>query len=43
MTGVILIAAFVLLIGPLAVLYGADSRSGIRDERRWWPGAPRKR
>jgi hypothetical protein len=30
--------AFLLLIGPLAVLYGADSRVvDTRDRRRWWP------
>jgi hypothetical protein len=30
--------AFLLLIGPLAVLYGADSRvTDTRDRRRWWP------
>ena len=40
----IAILAFVLLIGPLAVLYGADSRpNDPRDRRGWWPGAPRAR
>jgi hypothetical protein len=30
--------ALLLLIGPLAVLYGADSRvTDTRDRRRWWP------
>jgi hypothetical protein len=44
MTGFILVLAFVLLIGPLAVLYGADSRiPDDRDRRGWWPGAPRPR
>jgi hypothetical protein len=29
--------AFLLLIGPLAVLYGADSRvKDTRDRRGWW-------
>jgi hypothetical protein len=29
--------AFMLLIGPLAVLYGADSRvPDNRDRRGWW-------
>jgi hypothetical protein len=34
----ILLASFVL-IGPLALLFGADSR--VDDERGWWPGTPR--
>jgi hypothetical protein len=41
--GAILILAFVLLIGPLALLYGADSRPVERDGHGWWPGAPRRR
>ena len=33
------VLALLLLIGPLAVLYGADSRIwDTRDRRRWWPG-----
>ena len=36
------IIGFLLLAGPLALLYGADSRTlDTRDRRRWWPGAPR--
>jgi hypothetical protein len=34
--GVVLVIAFLLAIGPLALLYGVDSRSW--DERGWWPG-----
>jgi hypothetical protein len=35
----LVVIAFVVLIGPLAVLYGADSR---RDDRRdGWPGTRR--
>ena len=31
------IVAFILLIGPLSMLFGADSR--YPDDRRgWWPG-----
>jgi hypothetical protein len=31
-----------LLLGPLALLFGADSRDrNERDERGWWPGSPR--
>jgi hypothetical protein len=38
MTALIVIA-FVVLIGPLAVLYGADSRCD--DRRDGWPGTRR--
>lgn len=41
MTGFALILAFIVLIGPLAVVYGKDSRPTERDARRWWPGSPR--
>lgn len=37
MTGIVLLLFF-LLIGPLALLFGVDSR--YWDERGWWPGAP---
>ena len=41
--GFILVLAFLLLVGPLAVFFGADSRRlGDRDQRGWWPGAPRR-
>jgi hypothetical protein len=30
--------AFILLIGPLALWAGADSRPGVDDHRSWWPG-----
>jgi hypothetical protein len=44
MVGGILVLVFLLVIGPLAVLYGADSRPvDDRDRRGWWPGAPRRR
>lgn len=34
----LVILALILAIGPLAVLYGADSRPlDTRDRRRWWP------
>jgi hypothetical protein len=32
--------AFILLVGPLAYFFGADSRYGVTDRRGWWPGAP---
>ena len=34
--GVLIVIAFLLAIGPLALLFGVDSRSW--DERGWWPG-----
>ena len=34
--GALLIMLFVLAVGPLALLYGVDSRRS--DERGWWPG-----
>jgi hypothetical protein len=40
--GSIIVIAFVLAIGPLALVYGADSRSwDDRDRRSWWPGERR--
>lgn len=39
----LVILLLLVLIGPLAVLFGADSRIVEDRERRgWWPGAPRK-
>jgi hypothetical protein len=35
--GLVIVIAFLLAIGPLALLYGVDS--GRWDERGWWPGA----
>jgi hypothetical protein len=30
---------FLVLIGPVGLLYGADSRVvDVRDRRGWWPG-----
>jgi hypothetical protein len=33
----LVVVAFIVLIGPLALLYGADSRVQ-RDRRNGWPG-----
>jgi hypothetical protein len=33
--GTILILAFIVLVGPLAVLYGADSRPVEHRPKRW--------
>jgi hypothetical protein len=39
-----LLLAFFLLLGPLALLFGADSRSwDERDRRGWWPGGEKQR
>jgi len=32
----VLLIAFIVLIGPLALLYGVDSR--VDDRRNGWPG-----
>ncbi len=38
MVGIVLLIFFVLL-GPLALLFGVDSRiNDERDTRTWWPG-----
>jgi hypothetical protein len=37
-----ILIALLLLVGPLALLAGSDSRSrDPRDGQRWWPGEPR--
>jgi hypothetical protein len=37
--GVALFVLFLVLIGPVSILYGADSRiTDVRDRRSWWPG-----
>jgi hypothetical protein len=37
--GALFVIVFVLVVGPLALLYGVDSRRS--DERGWWPGTQR--
>jgi hypothetical protein len=36
----IIILLFIVLLGPLAIVFGADSRTW--DDRGWWPGTPRR-
>ena len=37
------ILALVLLAGPLALVFGVDSRThDDRDRRGWWPGSRRR-
>jgi hypothetical protein len=36
----LVVVAFLVVIGPLALLCGADSRED--DPRGWWPAVPRR-
>jgi hypothetical protein len=40
--GGILVLMFILVIGPLSLLYGVDSRVYEERPRGWWPAAPRR-
>lgn len=37
------ILAFIILVGVLGALWGADSRTVDDRARHWWPGSPRVR
>jgi hypothetical protein len=38
-----IVLLLLVIAGPLALLYGSDSRRyDERDRRTWWPGTPRK-
>jgi hypothetical protein len=37
--GSVLLLTFILLVGPLAVRYGADSRIHEQRPRGWFPGS----
>jgi hypothetical protein len=40
--GAILVISFIVLVGPLSVFFGADSRVwDDRDRRGWWPARSR--
>ena len=39
--GAIMILSFILLVGPLSLLYGVDSRPYEERQRAWWPATPR--
>ena len=39
--GLLLVILMIVVVGPLAVLYGADSRPTAGRSREWWPAAPR--
>jgi hypothetical protein len=37
-----IVLLLLVIAGPLAVLFGSDSRRyDERDRRTWWPGSPR--
>jgi hypothetical protein len=42
MLGAALVIGFLILVGPLSLLYGADSRVTRDHDRGWWPATPRK-
>ena len=39
--GFLFFIIMIVVVGPLAVLYGADSRPTAGRSREWWPAAPR--
>jgi hypothetical protein len=39
--GILLVILMLIVVGPLALVYGADSRDTSRRSRNWWPAAPR--
>jgi len=39
--GILLVIFMLIVVGPLALVYGADSRDTSRRSRNWWPAAPR--
>jgi hypothetical protein len=39
--GILLIILMIAIVGPLAVVSGADSRDTSARQRSWWPAGPR--
>ena len=39
--GILLVILMIVVVGPLAVAYGADSRDRCDRRRAWWPADPR--
>ena len=39
--GILLVILMIVVVGPLALAYGADSRDAATRSRRWWPAEPR--
>jgi hypothetical protein len=42
MLGLVLAILFMIAVGPLSILYGADSRITRERDRGWWPATPRR-
>jgi hypothetical protein len=40
--GIIVIVILLVVVGPLSLLYGVDSRPVSERQQAWWPGAPRR-
>ena len=40
--GLIVILVLLVVLGPLAVRFGVDSRPVGERQEAWWPGAPRR-
>jgi hypothetical protein len=38
----LVVVVLIVIVGPLAVIYGRDSRPIERDPRGWWPGTSRR-
>ncbi len=41
--GLTVILILLLVVGPLSLRYGVDSRPKGERQQSWWPGAPRAR
>ncbi len=41
--GLTVILILLLVVGPLSLRYGVDSRPTGERQQSWWPGAPRAR
>ena len=39
--GLLFVIIMIAVVGPLAVVYGVDSRPTTGRSREWWPAAPR--
>jgi hypothetical protein len=39
--GILLVILMIVVVGPLARVYGADSRDTSSRPRGWWPASPR--
>lgn len=39
--GILIVILMIVIVGPLAAVYGADSRDHSERRRAWWPAEPR--